>query len=83
MYYITHEVEMFTIQYEAINGEQKLQEFDTRDRKTLFRHLASFSAPILAVYEQASPITKTAQSELRTYFNLSRHARDFAFSSHV
>lgn len=55
---------MFTIQYEAANGMHKMQTFDSTQRRRLIQHLASFPAPIIAVYEQASPITKTMRKEL-------------------
>lgn len=74
---------MFTIQYQRIgSGEIFLQEFDSKSRDALVRHLARFQCPILAVYEQASPITKAVRLELRTFRgNLSRYAREFAFMS--
>lgn len=73
---------MFTIQYEAVNGEQKMQEFDSKSRQKLVTHLAQFTRPIAAVYEQATPITKTMRSELQTWHGtLSTHAREFAFMS--
>ncbi len=45
---------MFVIQYEAVNGEHRMQELDSKDRQKLLRHLARFEHPIVAVYEQAS-----------------------------
>lgn len=71
---------MFTIQYKAIDGTHKLQSLDTERRSKLLVHLARFDRPITAVYEQASPITKAVQKELRAWAGrLSREAREFAF----
>lgn len=55
---------MFSIQYEAIDGTHKMQTFDSNSRTRLLKHLASFERPIVAVYEQATPITKTIQRDL-------------------
>jgi hypothetical protein len=73
---------MFTIQYEAISGEHRMQELDNRSRTSLIRHLAHFKRPIVAVYEQASPITKAIRAELakRPRNTMSRHAQDFVNS---
>lgn len=73
---------MFTIQYEGTDGKHHLQEFSERSRLRLTLYLANYDYPIVAVYEQASPITKTVQSLLRTYpGSIGKHARDFAFMS--
>lgn len=71
---------MFSIQYQAINGEHKMQTFDgTRSR--LIVHLAQFPWPIIAVYEQATPITKTVRKELEAWpGSLSRYAHEFITS---
>ena len=58
---------MFTIQYVAVSGEHKMQTLDSNSRTKLVMHLARFKRPIVAVYEQASPITKTIREELRTW----------------
>lgn len=55
---------MFTIQYQAVNGEHKMQAFDSRNRAQLAKHLARFDRPIMAVYEQATVITKAMRAEL-------------------
>lgn len=69
---------MFTIQYTAVNGESKMQELDSDSRGKLLVHLVRFEHPILAIYEQASPITKTMQAKLRTWRGtVSRDAREF------
>lgn len=70
---------MFTIQYQAPNGEHKMQTFNGSSRYHLIRHLARFSHPIMAVYEQTTPITKAIRTELaRSPVNrMSRAALDF------
>jgi hypothetical protein len=70
---------MYTIQYEAVNSEHKLQSVDCKSRQKLLIHLAAFPRPIVAVYEQGTPITKTMRKELAVYGGgLSRDAREFA-----
>lgn len=73
---------MYTIQYSAVNGENKMTTFDTTNRSRLIAYLAKFERPIIAVYEQASPITKAVRAELQKQpaRRLSRYARDFATS---
>jgi hypothetical protein len=71
---------MFVIQYEAIDGTHKMQDFDSNSRPMLLRHLARFDRPIMAVYEQSTPITAWARIALRTTHGLSRPAREFASS---
>lgn len=74
---------MFTVQFQTAAGEHKMQAVDTTSRLKLRTHLAHFDAPIVAVYEGTSVITKTMQSQLRTYPGaLGRYAREFAFMSH-
>jgi hypothetical protein len=70
---------MFTIEYKAANGEHQTQVFDTRNRLTLAKHLSRFNLPIVAVYEQATAITKAMQSELKNmpHNRMSRHALSF------
>jgi hypothetical protein len=69
---------MFTIQYTAVNGESRMQDVDSSSRGKLLLYLARFEHPILAVYEQASPITKTMQAKLRTWHgSMSNCAREF------
>ena len=58
---------MFTIQYETVSGEHKMQAFDSNSRAKLLTVLAHFNRPIVAVYEQASPITKTVRKELAAW----------------
>lgn len=71
---------MYTIQYLAVNGEHKMQSYETRSRDKLTRHLASFERPVMAVYEQATPVTKRCKDDLKAYRGtLTRNARDFAF----
>lgn len=73
---------MFTIQYEAISGEHRMQSLESTSRFTLMKHLCRFKRPIVAVYEQASPITKAMRAELRKrpLNTLSIYARKFAAS---
>lgn len=72
---------MFHIQYEPADGGAKMQELNTEGRNRVLAYLARFEYPILAVYEQATPITKTMRNELRTWpGTLSRAAREFAFT---
>lgn len=69
---------VFTIQYESVGGEHKMQDFDSRDRNKLLIHLANFSRPIVAVYEQATPITKTVRKDLAAFtVTKNRFAREF------
>ncbi len=70
---------MYTIQYEDVSGAYKMQAFDTRDRGRLVTHLARFQRPIVAVYEQTTPITKAVRKELQRYRSghVSRFAREF------
>ena len=73
---------MFHIQYEAVNGEHKMQEFDSKSRQRLIGHLAGFNHPIMAVYEQANPITNAMRKALRDWpGSKTRHAVAFAHSS--
>lgn len=55
---------MFIIQYEAISGEHRMQNFDSTSRYRLKKHLARFQRPIIAVYEQSTVITKAMRAEL-------------------
>lgn len=73
---------MYTIQYEAISGEHRMQSLDSKSRYHLVKHLTRFKRPIMAVYEQASPITKAVRAELAKLpqNNISRAARDFVNS---
>lgn len=71
---------MFVIQYEAIDGTHKMQDFNSNSRPMLLRHLARFERPIMAVYEQSTPITNWTRVALRTTHGLSKPARDFANS---
>jgi hypothetical protein len=70
---------MYTIQYEDVSGAHKMQAFDTRDRSRLITHLARFRRPIVAVYEQTTPITKAVRNDLRAYNSrgVTRYAREF------
>jgi len=69
---------MFTIQYRDTRGGHAMQNFDSRSRSALIRQLARFERPIVAVYEQATVITKAARKELREYRgDLSPCAREF------
>jgi hypothetical protein len=69
---------MFTIQYQAVSGEHKTQTFDSQSRTRLVSHLAQFEHPIMAVYEQASPITKAIRKALAEWPGAkSRAALDF------
>lgn len=70
---------MYTIQYQAVNGEATTQQVDCRARSTLAIWLARSEFPILAVYEQTTPITKAMRKELASWpGTLSRCAREFA-----
>lgn len=72
---------MYTIQYEGLNGETKTQSFDSNNRGRLVKHVASFERPVVAVFEQATPITEAVRNELKASFKgrLSNGARAFAF----
>jgi hypothetical protein len=68
---------MFTIQY-RMNGQEHTQILDSTSRTKLAIYLAKFPHTIVAVYEQATPITKAMQKELAAWpGNLSNAARDF------
>lgn len=70
---------MFTIQYVAVNGESKMQDFDSTSRSKLVIHLASFPRPITAVFEQSTVITNSVRRELAEWPGTkSRDAQDFA-----
>ena len=71
---------MYVIQYEAVDGSHKMQDFDSRSRPKLVRHLAQFERPIMAVYEGTTPITNWARIALRDAYPLSAAARAFATS---
>lgn len=71
---------MFVIQYEAVDGTHKMQDFSSNSRPMLIRHLSRFERPIVAVYEQSTPITNWTRIALRTTHGLSPAARDFASS---
>lgn len=72
---------VYTIQYESVGGEHKMQNFDSGDRVKLLIHLANFSRPIVAVYEQATPITKTVRRDLAAFtVTKNRFAREFISS---
>lgn len=72
---------MFTIQYQSIDGESRMQDFDSKNRTKLIIHLATFTRPILAVYEQAVPITKAVRNDLAQWAgSKSRYAVDFVNS---
>lgn len=69
---------MFTVQYETINGEHRMQNVDGGNREKLVNYLARFEHPIVAVYEQATVVTKVIRRELRSCPGpVSRYARDF------
>jgi hypothetical protein len=72
---------MFNIQYEGVDGQSRMQAFDSKNRQALATHLARFQRPILAVYEQTTPITKAMRTELSALpvGRLSRAAREFTF----
>lgn len=73
---------MYTIQYKAVDGSHKMQDFDSKSRTKLITHLAHFAAPIVAVYEQGTPITKRVKEDLRTWpGSINRNARDFIFTN--
>lgn len=72
---------MYTIQYEALNGESKTQTLDTKDRRKLVIHMAQFTRPIQAVYEQANVVTNAIRKELGKWpGSLSPAARAFVTS---
>lgn len=73
---------MYTIQYKAVDGSHKMQDFDSNSRTKLIAHLARFECPIIAVYEQATVITKRVKEDLRTWpGSINRNARDFIFTN--
>lgn len=55
---------MFTVQYQGIDGQSHMQSVESRSRGRLAMYLAEFPHPILAVYEQANPITKAVRKEM-------------------
>lgn len=69
---------MFTIQYETTNGEHRMQNVGGENRQKFVSYLARFEHPIVAVYEQATVVTKIMRRELRNCPGpVSRYARDF------
>lgn len=70
---------MYTIQYEAVDGTHKMQVFGGTNRANLVRHLSHFERPIIAVYEQTTPITKAMRNELAQLprHTMTRSAREF------
>jgi hypothetical protein len=74
---------MFTIQYEASSGAHLMQTLDSDRRYVLVKHLSRFQRPIIAVYEQTTPITKAIRQELRNrpVAMLSSYAREFTSAS--
>jgi len=69
---------MFLIQYEAVDGSHKMQEFDSKSRVKLIAHLATFSRPIAAIFEQSTVVTKSVRKELAEWPGTkSRYATDF------
>lgn len=70
---------MYTIQYEAISGAHLMQTLDSKSRLHLIKHLSRFKRPIMAVYEQAMPITKAVRADLARLPRgmISACARDF------
>ena len=69
---------MFSIQYQAVDGTHKMQDFDSKSRAMLTVHLARFNRPIIAVYERANVITKSARADLMTWpGSKTRYAVDF------
>lgn len=72
---------MFVIQYEAVDGTHKMQDFNSNSRPKLVLHLSRFERPIMAVYERTTPITNWARIALRSHAgHLTQAARDFATS---
>jgi hypothetical protein len=72
---------MYTVQYQGVNGEATMQQVDCKARSTLAIWLTRAELPILAVYEQTTPITKAMRKELSEWpGTLSRCARDFVNS---
>jgi hypothetical protein len=75
---------MYTIQYVALSGETRMQELDTKYRHRLVTHLARYRRPVIAVFEQSTPITEAVRKDLKQFAGtLSTHARDFAFSMNL
>lgn len=72
---------MFTIQYQTPSGEHKMTNLNSYSRTRLITMLARFDAPIIAVYEQSSVITKEVRRKLNEYpGSKSRCAMDFVKS---
>jgi len=73
---------MYSIQYQKVDGKSDMQELDTKARSRLVMYLSKFERPILAVYEQATPITKAVRKELSELpqDKLSAAAREFVAS---
>ena len=74
---------MFTVQYQGVDGQSHMQTVESRNRTKLAVYLAEFPHPILAVYEQANPITKAIRKEMERFvgvMKLSAAARNFITS---
>ena len=72
---------MFTIQYEAVSGDHKMQTFDG-SRTRLIQHLTHFERPIMAAYQNTTVITKSIRSEMSSIppHSMTRAARLFVSS---
>ena len=69
---------MFNIQYEALDGTHKMQDFDSQSYNKLSSHLAQFTRPIMAIYCNGNVITKLVRGKLRDWPGTkTRYAREF------
>jgi hypothetical protein len=71
---------MYTLQYQDVAGQSQMQEVDANRTKMVW-YLSTFEHPILAVYENASPVTKSIRAELAKWpGTMTATARAFATS---
>lgn len=72
---------MYTVTYRDTRGHTGSVEVDVRTRKEISRFVARFNLPVVAVFEQATPITEAVRNDLKQNYKgvLSDGARAFVF----
>lgn len=72
---------MYTVTYKDAKGTTDKVEVDVKSRKEITRFVARFNLPVVAVFEQATPITEAVRNDLKHNYKgvLSNGARAFVF----
>lgn len=72
---------MYTVIYTDARGGSGKVEVNIKTRKEITRFVARFSLPVVAVFEQATPITEAVRNDLKQNYRgvLSNVARSFVF----